>query len=269
VRANTVTGKGINQMIDLDISQLHTWVYECGQIARGHFRNVNASQKADRSFVTAADLEIEHFLVERLSTQYPTCGIIGEELTRSNLDREYVWAIDPIDGTGAFVHGLPIWGISLGLLRNGMPYYGMFYMPIPDELYWNEPDGAAFFNEKPIQVIDQRAWDSEDWIAVPSNTHRRYMIDFLGKARSFGSSVADICAVARGSALGSLLTRCAIWDLAAGLAILNAAGGVYSGLSGSLPDLPQMARDGSVLTEPLVVSGTAHINALRASITIR
>lgn len=255
-------------MIDIDMSLLQGWARECGALARKHFRNVVASQKADKSFVTAADIEIERLLVSNIRQHYPNSGIIGEEQTRIDLDHEYVWAIDPIDGTGAFVNGLPVWGISIGLLRYGQPYLGVFYMPIPDELYWSEPNGTAFFNHTPLQVMQPRTWDSEDWIAIPSNSHRRYRIDFPGKARSFGSSVADLCFVARGSAFGGLLTRCAIWDLAAGLAILNAAGGDYCGLSGVKPDLPQMTRDGSVLPEPLVIGEASHVAALRTCVTI-
>jgi myo-inositol-1(or 4)-monophosphatase len=253
-------------MIELDIPELQQWASDCGKIAKKHFRKVQASQKADRSYVTAADLEIEALLVERLTSRYPHCGIIGEETTRSHLDREYIWAIDPIDGTGAFVHGLPVWGISIGLLHHGNPYFGMFYMPIADDMYWNIPGQASYCNHEQIHVIEPRQWHTEDWITVPSNTHRRYQIDFIGKARSFGSSVADMCYVARGSALAGLLTRCAIWDLAAGLAILNDAGGTYCGLSGAAPDIAAMARDGSLLHEPLLVANPAHLAVLREHI---
>jgi myo-inositol-1(or 4)-monophosphatase len=242
---------------------------EGGQLARSYFRHAAASRKADSSWVTEADIAVEQLLVGQLRARYPEAGIIGEEQARSDLDRTYVWAIDPIDGTGAFVNGLPVWGVSIGLLRDGMPWLGAFYMPIADELYWNDPAGGAYLNGEPIQVVGPRAWDSEDWIAVPSNSHRRYTISYPGKARSFGSSVADLCFVARGSAIGALLTRCAIWDLAAGLAILGAAGGAYAGLSGAPPDLPGMTRSGEVLREPLVVSSVAHLDALRDCISLR
>jgi myo-inositol-1(or 4)-monophosphatase len=255
--------------MQIDLSELQDLAREGGKLARSYFRHATASRKADSSWVTEADIAVEQLLIGHLRVRYPTCGFIGEEQSRSDLEREYVWAIDPIDGTGAFVNGLPVWGVSIGLLHHGQPYLGAFYVPIADELYWNDPAGGAFLNGELIQVIGPRAWDTEDWIAIPSNSHRRYTISFPGKARSFGSSVADLCFVARGSALGALLTRCAIWDLAAGLAILGAAGGAYTGLSGAPPDLPGMTRSGDVLREPLVVSSPAHLEPLRASIGTR
>jgi myo-inositol-1(or 4)-monophosphatase len=255
--------------MQLDISELQGWAREGGELARGLFRRATARRKADRSWVTEADEQVEQLLVPRLEQRYPECGIIGEEQTRNTLDREYVWAIDPIDGTASFVAGLPVWGVSIGLLRHGMPYMGVFYMPIPDELYWCEPGGPAFFNGTRVQALNDPTWDSEDWITVPSNTHRRYAIDFIGKARSLGSSVADCCYVARGSAMGALITQCSIWDLAAGLAILGAAGGSYTGISGRAPDLPAMTLDGSKLTEPLVAAGPANLEPLRSRISVR
>jgi myo-inositol-1(or 4)-monophosphatase len=253
----------------IDLDELHGWAREGGELARSYFRRTTARRKADRSVVTEADLEVERLLVERLSARYPSYGIIGEENARQDLDRELIWAIDPIDGTAAFVAGLPFWGISIGLLQGNTPVLGVFYMPIPDELYWSVPGQGAFCNGTPLHVAGARAWDGEDWLAIPSNSHRRFSIDFPGKTRSLGSSVANLCYVARGSALGVLLTRCAIWDLVAGLAILFAAGGAYTGLSGQAPDLAAMVATGAILPEPVVAAGPAHLEMLRTGITPR
>jgi myo-inositol-1(or 4)-monophosphatase len=253
----------------IDIAELRGWAQECGAYARSHFNRTEGRRKADRSYVTDVDVEIERMLDERLAARYPDYGIVGEERgRRQSADSPYTWAIDPIDGTASFVTGLPIWGVSIGLLHNSRPYLGVFYMPMIDELYWNEPGAGAFFNGQPIQVIGARPWDSEDWISVPSNAHRRYTIDFLGKTRSLGSVVADLCYTARGSALGSLIGRCSIWDIAAGLAIVEAAGGASVGISGQQPDLKLMLG-GTPLPEPMVVSGPNHLEALRSGIQYR
>jgi myo-inositol-1(or 4)-monophosphatase len=253
-------------MNEIDIAELRTWMHECGAIALRSFRNVVGHRKADQSWVTEADVEIEYVLVERIAARYPDHGILGEEQTRQGIDREFLWALDPIDGTALFVAGLPGWGISAGLLRHGEPYFGMIYFPLLDDCYWAGPTGSTMFNDQPIHVLPSRPPDSQDWIATPSNAHRRFTIDFAGKTRGLGSTVGPFCYVARGSALGALISRAAIWDIAAGLAILQAAGGVAVGLSGAPIDTRAML-DGRSLDEPAILAAPHQIQALRAGIS--
>lgn len=248
------------------LPELHTWMRECGQIARGYFNQAEIQVKADRSYVTNADIEIERLLVERLRNRYPDIGIIGEEGTRIGNDQEYVWALDPIDGTGSFVSGLSTWGISLGLLHNARPVLGVCYLPVTDDMYWNEGQ-RAFWNDHEIQVINPETWTSEDWISIPSNTHRRYNNRFPAKCRSVGAIIVDLCYVARGKSLGTLIGRCRIWDLAAGIAILEAAGGSYVGLSGQKPDLHDLYA-GAILPEPLIAAHPDQLELLRSYIQL-
>jgi myo-inositol-1(or 4)-monophosphatase len=249
-------------MNEIDIAELRTWMYECGAVALRSFRNVVGHRKADHSWVTEADIEIERMLVERITARYPTHGILGEEQTRQGLDREFLWALDPLDGTAVFVSGLPGWGISAGLLRHGVPYFGMIYFPLLEDCYWGGPTGSAMLNDQPIHVLAPRPLDSQDWLAIPSDAHRRFTIDFDGKTRGLGSTVGPFCYVARGSALGGLISRAAIWDIAAGLAILQAAGGVAVGLSGA-PINTSAMLDGRTLAEPAILAAPHQISALR------
>lgn len=256
-------------MIDIDIEELCAWVRECGDIALRLFNRARAQRKADNSPVTEADVTIERLLVERIATRYPDHGIIGEEQTRFDITKEYVWALDPIDGTASFVAGLPVWGISLGLLHRGVPSAGLFYMPLTDDCYW-AVDHHAFFNHQPLFVdtTPEQEWDSEDWLAIPSDAHRRLEIDFVGKTRSLGSVAAALCYVARGSALGAVLTYATIWDLAGGIAILSAAGGIGATLAGE-PFDPAAVIDGRVVREPLLFGAPGTVEALRRHIRVR
>jgi myo-inositol-1(or 4)-monophosphatase len=229
------------------------------------FRNVTGHRKADRTWVTDADVAVEQALVERIAERYPDHGIIGEESTRRALDHEYLWALDPLDGTAVFLAGLPTWGVSLGLLRRGAPYLGVIYFPLLDDCYWSIPGGGAFLNGQPIQVRAAREWDSDDWIATPSNVHRRYTIDFVGKTRTIGATVGTFCYTARGSAIGGMFNRVGIWDIAAGLAILSAAGGVARTLAGAAVDT-SLLLDGRTLTETVLVGASEHVQALQAVI---
>jgi myo-inositol-1(or 4)-monophosphatase len=161
-----------------------------------------------------------------------------------------------------------MWGVSLGLLRDGLPYLGAVYLPLLDDCYWVGPNGGAYRNDQPIHVSSPQSWESESWLAVTSNTHRRFAIDFAGKTRSLGCTAASFCYVARGSALGALVTRSAIWDIAAGMALLRAAGGVAVSLSGVPLDTRAMVA-GQLLAEPVLLSAEAQSAALRAAIIDR
>jgi myo-inositol-1(or 4)-monophosphatase len=144
----------------------------------------------------------------------------------------------------------------------------MIYFPLLDDCYWGGPSGGALLNGQPIGVTPPRAADREDWLATPSDAHRRFTIDFTGKTRGLGSTVGPFCYVARGSAVGGLISRAAIWDIAAGLAILQAAGGVAVGLSGAQIDTTAML-DGSLLAEPAILAAPGRISMLRATIQSR
>lgn len=247
--------------MSMDLGEVHGWVEEAGVIALRYFNVVEARVKADRSLVTAADEEIETLLRERIGRAHPDHAIVGEEQGGS-ADAEYVWAIDPIDGTSVFVDGLPIWGISVGLFHRAKPILGIFHLPLAREWYEVGPEGPATVNGRRLVVATGNLLDSEAWICVPSNTHRRYHVDYPGKTHSLGSIAAHLCYVARGVAAGAVL-RGAIWDVAAGVAILRRAGGdLYSLRTGEPVDLAAFLRV-KYAAEPMVAGSPAAAAMLR------
>ncbi len=252
----------------MDLERVHGWAEEAGRIALRYFNVVEARLKADRSVVTAADEEIEALLRQRIGEAYPEHGILGEEQGGVPTNAEFLWVIDPVDGTSGFVQGLPIWGISIGLLRRGTPILGCFYMPLLREWYEVGLDGPATFNGKPMAVMTGILLDPEAWICVPSNSHRRYRINYPGKVRSLGSIAAYLCYVARGTASGVLIGRSHLWDLAAGLAILQRAGGdVRQLVSGAPLDLTTLLK-GQKSSEVLIAGSPAAVAMLRERIRI-
>jgi myo-inositol-1(or 4)-monophosphatase len=255
-------------MHNIDLDELRHWLREAGKLAQQQFNHVTAWRKADHSWVTEVDQAIEQMLIERLALRYPNYGIIGEEQTSQDANAEYVWVLDPLDGTASFVAGLPMWGISLGLLHQGHPSFGMIELPLLGDCYWAEPGRPAKLNGTPIHVAAPREWEGEDWIAIPSNSHRRFTIDFPGKVRSLGSIAAEFCYVARGKALGALISRAALWDIAAGVAILQAAGGQIESLSGAQWDINTTITS-SALNEPIIIGEASHITKLRRQIQQR
>ncbi len=252
----------------IDIDEVRAWSVAGGELAKQFFNHTSARRKADRSLVTEADEAIERLLVERISARYPDHGIIGEEHTRYNLDREYVWAIDPLDGTASFVSGLPTWGVSIGLLRNQQPYAGVIYLPLLDDCYHAVVGEEAYLNEHSIHVSAPTEWDSETWLSTPATMHRQFELDFIGKTRVLGSTAASMCYVARGSAVGALLVQFKLWDIAAGMAIVQSAGGTTRTLHGHAVDLAAMLANTWEET-PLLVADPAQLAHLQQAITPR
>ena len=252
---------------NVDIALIKGWALQAGEIALSYFNRAEPSRKEDRTLVTRADQEIEIFLTQRLRETYPHHGIIGEEGTRE-VGGQYLWAIDPIDGTRAFVSGLPVWGVSIGLLKGRRPCLGVFYMPLLRECYHVDSSGEAFWNDRPIHCPAANRWDKDAFLCVPSNSHRRYTIDFPGITRALGSTAAHMSYVARGKAVGALLGHPSIWDIAAALAILERAGGTIRYLSGQPVDLGEL-RGGRKAREPVVAAHPALISRFLAAIRVK
>jgi myo-inositol-1(or 4)-monophosphatase len=170
VTYDNIEGDGRTVMMkepQVDIHLVKEWARQAGEIALRYFNSVEGSCKDDRTLVTDADHEIEDLLTRYLRANYPDHGIIGEEGTRE-IHGEYVWAIDPLDGTRAFLAGLPVWGISIGLLWRGKPWLGVFYMPLLDEWYDSpSPGTGAFWNDQPIHCPPADGWDHNSLLCVP------------------------------------------------------------------------------------------------------
>jgi fructose-1,6-bisphosphatase/inositol monophosphatase family enzyme len=253
----------------MELEQVRSWAQEAGRIALQYYNVVEARRKADRSLVTAADEEIEQLLRACINASYPQHGILGEEQGKYHTDAEYLWALDPIDGTAAFVTGIPIWGISIGLLQHGHPVLGCFYMPVLDEWYEVDIEGPALFNRQPVEVTHDDLLDSEAWICVPSDVHRLYTINYPGKVRSLGSMASYLCYVARGTAVGALIGLPKLWDIAAGLAILRRAGGEARLLYSRAPLDPRIMLQGQPAPEPVVVGSPEAVEMLLERIRVR
>jgi myo-inositol-1(or 4)-monophosphatase len=248
-----------------NLDEICSWAAEGGAIARRGFNHVAATLKPDRSLVTAVDVAIEQLLVQRIAARYPHHGIIGEEQSRRVGEGEYLWALDPLDGTAAFVAGLPLWCVSIGLLQRGVPVLGVVYVPLLDEYYTAAPADSARLNGHPIHARSLAETRSGDWLAVPSDV-QHYTIAARAKLRSTGSTAASICYVARGSAIGAVVSRSAIWDLAGALAVLAAAGGAAAYLNGSALTTAELL-DGRQTSGPTLYAHPERLTELHASIT--
>jgi myo-inositol-1(or 4)-monophosphatase len=250
---------------EVDLNLVKEWARQAGRIALRYFNRVEGTRKVDRTLVSDADLEMEDLLVGRVRDTYPGHGIVGEEGT-NEIHGEYVWAIDPLDGTRAFLSGLPVWGVSIGLLWRGQPWLGVFHLPLLDEWYYSAgPAAGAFWNDHPIHCPAPDDWDEDSLLCVPADVHLRYSIRFPGIVRALGSAAAHLCYVARGNAMAVFLDRPGIWDIAAGAAIIRAAGGTLRYLDDTEVLEGNLLDQGTIL-KPLVGAHPSIIERLLAHI---
>lgn len=251
----------------IDLCLVREWVTEAGRLALHQRQILNAQTKSDNTLVTDVDRQIEGFLVERIIQSYPDHQILSEEGAERRGDNKFLWVIDPLDGTRAFSSGLPIWGISVGILHRDRPLAGVFYMPVTGEMYWGT-EKAAYYGNRPI--VPRRAVDIHDplaFIAVPSNAHNLYEISFH-RIRSLGSTAAHLAYVACGVATAALTRHIHIWDIAAILPLLEVAniGMVY--LSGK-PFQLQALLDGSPSPEPVLAAPLCVIEDVQKLIRVK
>lgn len=248
----------------IDMRLVRKWLKEAGKFALAQRPLLNTDLKTDGTLVTNVDLHIESLLVDHISQTYPDHQILSEEGNSHSNNDEFLWTIDPIDGTRVYISGLPVWGISVGILKQGDPYAGAFFMPSTGEMYWGTNDRGFFYNQPmPLQGnVDLR--DRLAFIAVPSNAHNQYEISFP-RLRSMGSTTAHLAYVARGVAMAALTRRIYIWDIASVLPLLKATGISLVYLSGKAFD-PHELLDGCVAPEPLVAAPISIIEEVRGLI---
>ena len=108
--------------------------------------------KSDASYVTTTDTVVEERLREMIIARYPDHGIFGEEFENINTDAEFVWVLDPIDGTAAFVAGIPVYGTLIALAWKGKPFIGVIDHPLTDDRWTGVSHTCAFHNGKPVKT---------------------------------------------------------------------------------------------------------------------
>ena len=246
-------------MTPIDIGWILAMGREAAGIALSHFGRSEGRLKADHSWVTQADLEVEAFLRRELESRRPNDAVLGEEGADPPPSSPVVWAIDPIDGTRAFNHGLPVWGVSIGVFEDGEPTIGAFILPVLGDVYYTDGD-SAFCNGRAL-TPPTPALDANAILLVSEGAFKRLRIDYPGKTLSLGSAAAHLCYVARGAAVGAF-DHASIWDYAAGAAILKVLGIRLRYLSGRAMDFEELFRTKSA-PEPTLAATDRHFGVLQ------
>ena len=259
---------------------------EAGALAASYFRRTQAWHKSDGTLVTEADERSNQLIVERIQATWPSHAILSEEGTTTyDPSAEYTWVIDPLDGTTNFARGLPIWGVSIALLRVGSPVMAVVGFPLLNELYWATAGGGAFCNGERLLTDQAAQIDNQQIFTQCTRTRRRLRIQSPLKARMLGSAAYHILAVAWGSSLVAVESTPKVWDLAGAVLVVQEAGGAVDGLGsgplgsgplGSGPDsnpvfpLPAQALDYAAISRPMLAAANRSVlDEFRASITPR
>lgn len=234
------------------VSKAEAIAREAGALLRDYFhRGVHTEYKGDVDLVTEADRASEKLITERLHAAFPTHGIYGEEGTRTGLDCEYRWYVDPLDGTTNFAHGFPIFCVVLGCERrpaglkpneDGEMVAGVIYDPLRDEMFSAERGSGARLNERPIHVSRTKTLQ-ESLTATGFPSQKRHLnpnVHFYQQftlrshgVRRAGSAAIDLAYVASGRLDGFWEFNLNPWDTSAGYLIVEEAGGKITHFDGS------------------------------------
>ena len=210
----------------------------------GEVENLQVSVKGPGDFVTAADRKAEKTLHDELARARPGYGFIMEESGQiEGSDKSHTWFIDPLDGTTNFLHGLPIFAISIGLAREGEIVAGVIHNPATGDLFIAEKGQGAYHNNRRLRVAARSGLaDCLIGCGVPHlgkvKEHPRFMTDLAavmakaGNVRRLGAASLDLCYVASGSYDGFWERNLQAWDIAAGIIMIKEAGGFVTDADG-------------------------------------
>ena len=190
----------------------------------GEIEKLQVFKKGPSDFVTNSDLRVEKILIDELSKGKPDYSIISEENgVKKNKDIKNTWVIDPIDGTVNFLHGIPHFATSIALKRENEIISGLIFDPIKDEMFYAEKNNGAYLNNKRIRVSKKNNM-RECLFATSGKVDGEMEFSF----RKSGSAALDMAYIACGRYDGYYQKNLHLWDIAAGLVIVEEAGGVIN-----------------------------------------
>jgi inositol-phosphate phosphatase/L-galactose 1-phosphate phosphatase/histidinol-phosphatase len=234
---------------------------EAGPIARRHFRHeMVVDNKPDRSPVTVADREIEAHLRSLIRARFPGHGILGEEQGRYATQSEYVWVLDPIDGTKSFISGVPLFGTLIALLHWGKPILGVVDHPVLNERWVGRPGQGASYNGEPCrtsgcqQLANAIVMTTSPDSYGPEDYARFSRASLKARLRRFGGDCYSYALLASGHVDAVFGAGLEPYDFMPMVALVEAAGGMITGWQGETLSIDH--HDGRV-----VVSASAALHA--------
>ncbi len=237
---------------------------EAGSLLAHHFeRGIAWDLKGEYDLVTEADRASEKLVVERLHTYFPSHSVLGEEGGLRESTSEYIWYVDPLDGTTNFAHGYPAFNVTMGLEHAGEMIAGVIFDPIHQEMFAAELGGGAYLNGRRIHVSKQARLETALLATgFPSRKrHENVNVHFFHQAsmvthglRRSGSAAIDLACVACGRLEGFWEFGLSPWDMAAGLLLVREAGGRASDMIGGPADVrgPHVVTTNGLIHDELI-----------------
>ncbi|MEN2994722.1 MAG: inositol monophosphatase family protein [Thermodesulfovibrio sp.] len=200
------------------------------------------TQKSISDYVTEVDLNSEKTIIEYIKKHFPKHQIMSEESSNDYKKTEYLWIVDPLDGTTNFIHGFPVFSISIAMMYKGELILGVVHDPIKEETFYAEKGSGAFLNGKKIKVSSVKE-PAFSLIATGFPFRNKQYIDpyikifrellySVSDLRRAGSAAIDLAYVACGRVDGFFEFSLSTWDIAAGVVLIKEAGGVVSDFEG-------------------------------------
>jgi len=203
-----------------------------------HFQASKVETKSLNQLVSYVDKNAEQKIIQGLQQIFPEAGFIAEEETVQSEQKPYMWVIDPLDGTTNFIHQLPVYSVSIALLHENEPVIGVIYEPSRAELFYAWKNGGAFLNGRKIQVKDNSSLADSllatgfpyyDFAQMEAYLQTlQYFLKNTRGMRRMGSAAIDLAYVACGRFDGFFEYGLSPWDVAAGVLLVEEAGGKNS-----------------------------------------
>ncbi|MEW6672620.1 MAG: inositol monophosphatase family protein [Thermodesulfobacteriota bacterium] len=194
------------------------------------------NMKFDEELVTTAELHLTQLFQDRLEKNFPEHQVLesyNENGAYTHDEKRYLWILDAIDGVDNFQTGIPVWAVSLSLLENFWPIFGVIHMPATGDFFHAQAGRAAFRGKQKISISAQKGVDDESLLLTFSRFHLHYNSSFPGKIRNLGCTSAHICYVAMGRADAAIIANESFKGLAAARVLIESAGGKILKLDGS------------------------------------
>ena len=235
-------------IMKLQPAELNSFLNELCDIAQREtltrFREpIDVVNKKNESFdpVTQADQAAELAIRNRILDYYPQHGVLGEEFGSVNPEAEYQWIIDPIDGTRAFISGLPTWGTLIGLYKNGKPYAGIMHQPFTDERYLCNGETSVLHHKNMTRGLQTSEVQDLSEATLMTTSPTLFDRDELPKYQSveaacklprYGTDCYAYCLLASGHIELVIEAGLNVYDIAALIPIVERAGGVFTNWQG-------------------------------------
>jgi myo-inositol-1(or 4)-monophosphatase len=208
----------------------------------GNIKQIETKLGQETNLVTEIDKKSEELIIGMIRKQYPDHDVLAEESGSHNQKSEYRWIIDPLDGTLNFTHGVPLYSVSIGVEYRGEIVAGVVYEPNLDELFTAEKGKGAFLNKKPIHVskvdklISSMLVTGFPYTIKDNPDHAvQHFVNMLMEAqgiRRLGSAAVDLAYVACGRLDAFWEVTLSPWDMAAGVLLVQEAGGRFTNFQG-------------------------------------